>query len=173
MMNCVARFAPTILPPSWRCNWCLHARKPFTSTGCCISRIIKYQSQSRQICSKPSSIPSIAPSPSRHRYAHIWHPTQPRTVSVHIKLQTQIQVAAHLEDTTQPKCQRYRFAAQEEVAHLHHVTQQPIDDNRQSEPLTRSCLMILEYLWQWESGFDSQPDITQQVDVCCRFRNRR
>lgn len=65
----------------------------------------------------------------RHLYAQVRYSTNPSSISVDVKLQTQIHVTAHLEDTTQPERPGYEFSAEEEIAHLHHVTNQPIDNN--------------------------------------------
>ena len=55
--------------------------------------------------------------------------------SIHVELQTKIAITTSLENAAQSERPGNVFTTQKEVAHLHGVASQPINDNRQSETL--------------------------------------
>ncbi len=112
----------------------------------------------------------LSPNPAalvRYLYAKVRCLTNPRPVTVDVELQSQIQIATHLENATQPERPWYGLAAKEEVAHLHHITDQPIGDHGQSEAPARACLMVLEDLRKRKGGFDGKTEVAEERDVCC------
>ena len=86
------------------------------------------------------------PRPDVHHIdAHIFSHAH-RPLPVHPKLQSQIRIATCLENPAQPERPGDEFLAQEEIAHLHGVSRQPIDYDREAKALARACAVVLEDL---------------------------
>ena len=80
----------------------------------------------------------------RHRNAASQSPDLP--IAKHVELQSQIHITSHLKDATQLECPGYYFRTEEEIAHLHQVSDKPDAYYRDAEAFARAGLLILQDL---------------------------
>lgn len=85
--------------------------------------------------------------------------------AIHPELETQEEVAGALENTADLEHRRDVLGAEEEVAHLHRVTNNPRRDHGQPETLARAGLIVGPDLGQREGGLDGQANAAKDTDV--------
>lgn len=70
-------------------------------------------------------------------------------------LESKVEIAQALQDAAEPECKGHLAAAQEEVAHLHRITQKPGSQHGEPEPLARPRPLVRNDLGHREEGFDA------------------
>lgn len=82
-------------------------------------------------------------------------------ITKHVELQRQIQIAGHLKEATKLERPGYKLRTEEEIAHLHHVANQPIGNDRHAEPFAGPRLLVFQDLRQSQGRFDGQTGVAQ------------
>lgn len=92
-----------------------------------------------------------------------------RPTSEHPILETKVEVTGTLEHATQFEGPGDRLFAEEKVAHLHGVTNDPCHEDGHSETPARAGTMIGNDLREGKRGFDGEADAAEETDVGFRL----